>query len=598
MPCADCDSDHVPVMCKLQVKLKKIRKPKAHSKFQVELLKSDQEIKEQFSIDIKNKFALLDSITEAETIWANIKDLINEVMETKIPKKAKKEHKKWMNKEILEIMEERRKSKSDQVKYKMLNKEVKKKCNEAKEKWINEQCREIEQNQHLDSKYMHSKIKEVSGKQSCTSTNCIKSKDGTVLMDKEDVLNRWSEYIGELFKDNRGERPAIKKNTDGPPILKAEVEAAIRKMKRGKAIGPDGIPIEIILALEEMGIGMTTKLLNAIYDSEAIPEDLAKSVFIALPKIPGATECELHRTISLMSQITKVLLRVLMLRMRKSLRPEIAKTQFGFVPDKGTRNAIFTLSMLMERCIEVQKDLYICFIDYSKAFDKVKHDKLFEMLNQLDIDGKDLRVLRNLYWDQTAAVRVDGELSEYTNIKRGVRQGCVMSPDLFNLYSEVILRNLDEREGLKANGENLNNLRYADDTSLLAGSEEDLQRLLNVVEESEKLGLSLNVKKTECMVVSKKKNTPECKLFSKGEQIRQVQKFKYLGYTLTSDGICRTEIKKRIAIAKASFQKMSTILKNRNISFSTKLKVLKTYVWSILLYGCETWTITAETKKI
>ena len=83
----------------------------------------------------------------------------------------------------------------------------------------------------------------------------------------------------------------------------------------------------------------------------------------------------------------------------------------------------------------------------------------------------------------------------------------------------------------KANGENLNNLRYADDTSLLAGSEEDLQRLLNiVVEESEKLGLSLNVKKTECMVVSKKKNNPECKLF-KGEQIRQVQKFKYLGYT-------------------------------------------------------------------
>ena len=209
------------------------------------------------------------------------------------------------------------------------------------------------------------------------------------------------------------------------------------------------------------------------------------------------------------------------------------------------------------KCIISEKG-DICFIDYSKAFDKVKHEKLFEMLNQLDVDGKDLRVLRNLYWDQTAAVRVDGELSEYTNIKRGVRQGCVMSPDLFNLYSEVILRNLDESEGLKANGENLNNLRYADDTSLLAGSEEDLQRLLNiVVEESEKLGLSLNVKKTECMVVSKKKNNPECK----EEQIRQVQKFKYLGYTLTSDGKCRTEIKKRIAIAKASFQKMSTILK-------------------------------------
>ena len=104
MPGADCDSDHVPVMCKLHVKLKKIKKSKVHSKFQVELLRSDQEIKEQFSIDIKNKFALLESITEAETIWGNIRDSINEVMETRIPKKAKKEHKKWMNKGTRRLM--------------------------------------------------------------------------------------------------------------------------------------------------------------------------------------------------------------------------------------------------------------------------------------------------------------------------------------------------------------------------------------------------------------------------------------------------------------------------------------------------------------
>ena len=111
-----------------------------------------------------------------------------------------------------------------------------------------------------------------------------------------------------------------------------------------------------------------------------------------------------RRTISIMSHLTKVLLRVIMARMRKSLRPEISQLQFGFVPDKSTRNAIFTLSMLAERCIEMQKDLYLCFIDYSKAFDKVRHEKLFNILEHLDIDGKDLRVIRNLYWDQSAAV--------------------------------------------------------------------------------------------------------------------------------------------------------------------------------------------------
>ena len=168
---------------------------------------------------------------------------------------------------------------------------------------------------------------------------------------------------------------------------------------------------------------------------------------------------------------TKVLLRIIMARMRKSLRPEISQLQFGFVPDKSTRNAIFTLSMLAERCIEMQKDLYLCFIDYSKAFDKVRHEKLFNILEHLDIDGKDLRVIRNLYWDQSAAVRIGGELSEYTLIKRGVRQGCVMSPDLFNIYSEMILRNLENYPGVKINGENINNIRYADDTVLIADSE-------------------------------------------------------------------------------------------------------------------------------
>ena len=413
------------------------------------------------------------------------------------------------------------------------------------------------------------------------------------------ILGRWSEYIGDLYDDDeRGDIPKIKRNMDGPPILKSEVEAAIKKMKSGKATGPDNIPIEIVTSLEEIGINKTTTLLNSIYSSGNLPEDLKESVFVTLPKTPGATECASHRTISLMSHFTKLLLRILMWRMRKHTRVEISKTQFGFVKDKGTRNAIFTLSMLMERCIEMRQDLYICFIDYSKAFDKVKHDKLFNLLTELDIDGKDLRIIRNLYWDQNATVRVDGEFSQPTKIKRGVRQGCVLSPDLFNLYSENILRNLDDLNGIKVNGENINNIRYADDTALIAGSQEDLQKLLNtVVAESERMGLSLNVKKTECMVVSKKSVIPICKIKSQGEEIKQVEKFKYLGYVLTSDGRCDTEIKKRIAIAKDSFSKMKPILSNRNITMDTKLRVLKAYVWSTLLYGCESWTISESVNK-
>ena len=137
----------------------------------------------------------------------------------------------------------------------------------------------------------------------------------------------------------------------------------------------------------------------------------------------------------------------------------------------------------------------MCFIDYTKAFDKVGHEQLFDEVSELDLYGKDLRLLQDLYWNQTACIRIDGECSSYTKNERGVRQGCVMSPDLFNYYSELILRELDKRKGLRVGGHNVTNIRYADDTVLLAESAEDLQKLLDIVVwESKRKGLSINCK--------------------------------------------------------------------------------------------------------
>ncbi|CAF1369208.1 unnamed protein product [Adineta steineri] len=275
-------------------------------------------------------------------------------------------------------------------------------------------------------------------------------------------------------------------------------------MKTNKATGPDGISIEMIQCLDELGVDVMTKLINKIYDTGEIPEDLTKSIFIALPKKPGATECELHRTISLMSHITKVLLKILMMRMKNKMTPEIAKEQYGFMPDKGTRNAIFILRMIIERSIEVKHDIYLCFLDYTKVFDKVKHDSLFQILEKLDIDGKDLRLIRNLYWEQKAAMKVNNDTSEYTNIKRGVRQGCVLSPDLFNIYSEMILRNLEDVQGLNIGGYNCNNIRYADDTVLIASNEEDLQKMIDIVS-SEKLSFDLIEQRLKELVARERK---------------------------------------------------------------------------------------------
>ena len=127
---------------------------------------------------------------------------------------------------------------------------------------------------------------------------------------------------------------------------------------------------------------------------------------------------------------------------------------------------MYILRTVIERSIEVNKDLHLCFIDYTKAFDKVRHVNMIRMLEDLQIDGKDLRLVKNIYWKQQAAIRIDNEVGQYQPIKRGVRQGCVMSPDLFSLYSENIFRNIEDMDRNQHWGRYINNIRYADDTVL------------------------------------------------------------------------------------------------------------------------------------
>ena len=125
---------------------------------------------------------------------------------------------------------------------------------------------------------------------------------------------------------------------------------------------------------------------------------------------------------------------------------------------------------------------------------------------------------------ETEAIRVDNDVGEFVEIRKGVRQGCVLSPDLFNLYSELILRELEELPGVVIGGTRINNLRYADDTVLIATSESDLQQIINkVVTESEKKGLYINCKKTECLVVTKQKVVPVCNIKIHGDILKQVE---------------------------------------------------------------------------
>ena len=153
----------------------------------------------------------------------------------------------------------------------------------------------------------------------------------------------------------------------------------------------------------------------------------------------------------------------------------------------------------MEKAREFQKNINFCFIDYAKAFDCVEHNKLWKILKEMGIQDHLTCVLRNLYAGQEATVRTGHGTTDWFQIEKGVHQGCILSPCLFNFYAEYIMRNAGLKEtqaGIKIARRNINNLRYADDTTLMAESEKELKSLLmKVKEESEKVGLKLNIQK-------------------------------------------------------------------------------------------------------
>ena len=196
------------------------------------------------------------------------------------------------------------------------------------------------------------------------------------------------------------------------------------------------------------------------------------------------------------SHASKVMLKLLQARLQQYVNRELPDVQAGFRKGKGTRNQIANIRWIMEKAREFQKNIYFCFIDYAQAFDCVGHNQLWKILKEMGIPDHLTCLLRNLYAGQEATVRTAHGTTDWFQIEKGECQGCILSPCLFNFYAEYIMRNagLEEAQvGIKIAQRNINNLRYADDTTLMAESEELKSLLMKVKEESEKVGLKLNI---------------------------------------------------------------------------------------------------------
>jgi len=611
-PGADADSDHNPVVATVCVKLKKFNKKRKRVCYDFERLKdylTSMDYRSQTNLALET---IEQKACNVNQRWQQLKESVLKSASEVLGQNTRTINRKpWVTAEMIDRMEERRKWKnvnSDEgrKKYRELNNQLRRATDRARQKWWEEQCQELEVLEKSGrSDLLYQKVTQLTKSQrKKKKMACIKDKDGRKLTEPDAVCSRWKQYIEQLYdKENKPTEDTMKNEEDdadraGAEILFSEFEKALADLKSGKAEGIDGIPAELLKALGCTAKKELFEICNEIYLTGEWPDDMMASIVIPIEKKQGAQECVEFRTISLVSHASKILLKILTRRLEAKAETYLGNDQYGFRKGCGTREGIAAMRTLYERSLEHNNKVYVCFVDYEKAFDRVNWVKLMAVLESIGVDWRDRKLIKNLYMKQSAYVRIGDMLSERCEIGRGVRQGCSLSPLLYNIYDEAMMREAFEEvdHGVKVGGQLIKTIRFADDKAVTASSQRGLQQLMdNVNRVTQEYGMKINVKKTKVMCITRKTGG-KVRIMIDGQKVEQVSQFRYLGSLISEDGYCEKDIRARIGMGKCAFLAKKMLLTS-NINMELKKRIVKSTVWSVMLYGAETWTLTQAEKK-
>ena len=295
----------------------------------------------------------------------------------------------------------------------------------------------------------------------------IKDTNDMDLTEVEDIKKRWQEYTEELYKKDLHHPD----NHNGmithlePDILECEVKWAFGSIITNKASGGDGIPGELFQILKDDAVKVLHSICQQFWKAQQWPQDWKRSVFIPIPKKYNAKGCSNYHTIALISHASKIMCKILQARLQQNVNHELPDVQAGFRKGRGTRDQIANIRWIIKKARELQENIYFCFIDYAKAFDCVDHHKLWKILQEMGIPDHLTCLLRNLCAGQEATVITGHGMIDWFQIRKGVSQGCILSPCLFNLYAEYIKRNAGLNEA-QAGSRFLGEISITSDTQM------------------------------------------------------------------------------------------------------------------------------------
>ncbi|KAK3549302.1 hypothetical protein QTP70_034530 [Hemibagrus guttatus] len=385
--------------------------------------------------------------------WENTAEVIREtgrkVLGVSSGRRKEDKETWWWNEEVQDSIQRKRiakkkwdmdRTEENRQEYKELQRRVKREVSKAKQKAYDELYTRLDTREGEKDLYRLARQRDRDGKD-VQQVRVIKDRDGRVLTSEESIQRRWKEYFEELMnEENEREKRVEGVNSVEQKvnkIRKDEVRKALKRMKSGKAVGPDDIPVEVWKCLGEAAVEFLASLFNRVLESERMPEEWRRSVLVPIFKNKGDVQsCSNYRGIKLMSHTMKLWERVVEARLRKVV--EICEQQYGFMPRKSTTDAIFALRILMEKYRDGQRELHCVFVDLEKAYDRVPREELWYCMRKSGVAEKYVRVVQDMYERSRTVVRCAVGQTEEFNVEVGLHQGSALSPFLFAMVMDQL----------------------------------------------------------------------------------------------------------------------------------------------------------------
>ncbi|MCP4473446.1 MAG: reverse transcriptase family protein [Gammaproteobacteria bacterium] len=518
-------------------------------------------------------------------------------------------------------------SDANRSEYSRLNKLVKKSSKIDDNNWALRMATDLEDaSSKGQQREVWQKIYVIANKKKKKSA-AVRDRSGQLIADPHAQKERWKEHFSELFNpppqiadisDLDNVMPQLSfdylSNTDEAPT-RDEVVDALKKLKNYKSPGIDGITNEQLKYGESGLADELVRLFAKVWETEEIPEDWSKGVVVVVGKKGDNSYCSNNRGITLRSTTSKVLQIILLKRLQSGLEQLLRENQCGFRQNRSCIDQIYSLRCIIHQCLEYNIPLYINFVDFKAAFDSINRQFIWRSFEHYGMPEKYIRMMKAFFSHTVSAVKVNGELTDWFSVNSGTGQGDIQGPPVFNFclnfsaylmeLHKVISKGATLQKPTSEEEEvTLLDADYADDMALLDNAKEGLQETTDLLcKYSAYAGLKVNAEKTQTMAVSKtanqrpytEKDTLDINV--EGLPIEQVSNFKYLGTIISGDGTIDKELSTRIQKASGAFNLLGSIWHNRNIKTSTKIRIYKAAVLTILLYGSEVWNTTQTQMK-